>query len=207
MILVFLNCLFYKSIRNGYFRSPGGNTSYFDIVAGVLQGNTLPPCLFIICQYYALRTSIDLMKETVLSWQKKKQKIPRTKYYGRGLRRWHSIPNKFTHPNEAKYMCFNEIGDISKLKGGPLKLVDKFTYLGSCVSSNETDINTWLAWTAIERLSFLPTPQLGQDMTQGQFLSGVYQVWIQSFPSPRLVASPRLKNLVCPTIYPYVEGE
>ena len=23
-----------------------------------------------------------------------------------------------------------------------------------------------------------------------------------NFPSPRLVASPRLKNLVCPTIYP-----
>ena len=40
------------------------------------------------------------------------------------------------------------------------------------------------------------TPPLGQDMTQ------VYQVWIQSFPSPRLVALPRLKNLVCPTIYP-----
>ena len=45
-------------------------------------------------------------------------------------------------------------------------------------------------------------PPLGQDMTQGQFLSGVSQVWIQSFPSPRLVASPGLKNLVCPTIYP-----
>ena len=44
--------------------------------------------------------------------------------------------------------------------------------------------------------SYLPTPPLGQDMTQGQFLSGVWQVWIQSFPSPRLVASPRLKNLV-----------
>ena len=36
-----------------------------------------------------------------------------------------------------------------------------------------------------------PTPPLGQDMTQGQFLSGV---WIQSFPSPILVASPRLNN-------------
>ena len=46
-----------------------------------------------------------------------------------------------------------------------------------------------------------PTPPLGQDMIQGQFLSGVYQVWIQSFPSPRLVASPRLKNLVYPTTY------
>ena len=30
-------------------------------------------------------------------------------------------------------------------------------------------------------LSYLPIPPLGQDMTQGQFLSGVYQVWIQSF--------------------------
>ena len=35
---------------------------------------------------------------------------------------------------------------------------------------------------------YLPTPPLGQDMTQGQFLSGVLQVSIQSFPSPRLVA-------------------
>ena len=39
---------------------------------------------------------------------------------------------------------------------------------------------------------YLPNSPLGQDMTQGQFLSGVQQVWIQSFPSPRLVASPRL---------------
>ena len=28
---------------------------------------------------------------------------------------------------------------------------------------------------------YLPTPSLGQDMTQGQFLSGVYQVWIKNF--------------------------
>ena len=54
---------------------------------------------------------------------------------------------------------------------------------------------------------YLPTPPLGQDMTQGQFLSRVYQVWIQTFPFPRLVASTRLKNLVCPTIYPKLEGE
>ena len=39
-----------------------------------------------------------------------------------------------------------------------------------------------------------PTPLLEQDMTQGQFLSRVYQVWIESFPSPRLVASLRLKK-------------
>ena len=36
-------------------------------------------------------------------------------------------------------------------------------------------------------------------MTQGQFLSRVYQVWIQSFPSSRLVAISRLKISVYPS--------
>ena len=35
--------------------------------------------------------------------------------------------------------------DISALNSSSLKLVDKFTYLGSNVSSTETDINTWLS--------------------------------------------------------------
>ena len=38
-----------------------------------------------------------------------------------------------------------------------MKLVDKFTYLESSISSTEKDINTWLAkaWTAIDRLSVI----------------------------------------------------
>ena len=44
-------------------RSPDRNTDYFDIVAGVLQGDTLALNLFIICIDYVLRSSIDLMKE------------------------------------------------------------------------------------------------------------------------------------------------
>ena len=53
-----------------------------------------------------------------------------------------------------EYMCFNQTGDISILGGSSLKLVDKFTYLGSSVSSTEKDIDTWLTkvWTAIDRL-------------------------------------------------------
>ena len=54
-------------------------------------------------------------------------------------------------------MCFNQRGDIFTLKGGPLKLMDKFTYLGSSDSSTKNNINTWLAkaWTAINRLSVI----------------------------------------------------
>ena len=40
-----------------------GDTDYFDIVAGVLHGDTLAPYLFIICLDYGLRTTIDKIKE------------------------------------------------------------------------------------------------------------------------------------------------
>ena len=37
--------------------------------------------------------------------------------------------------HKTEYMCFNQTGDITTLDGSSLKLVDKFTYLGSSVSS------------------------------------------------------------------------
>ena len=43
--------------------SPDGNTDYFNIVTGVLQGDKLAPYPFIICLDYVLRTSIDIMKD------------------------------------------------------------------------------------------------------------------------------------------------
>ena len=57
--------------------------------------------------------------------------------------------------HKTEYMCFNQRGDISTLNGSSLKLVDKFTYLRSSVSSTDTDIDTRLAkaWTAFDRLS------------------------------------------------------
>ena len=38
--------------------------------------------------------------------------------------------------DKTEYMCFNKKGDISTLNNGFLKLENKFTYLGSSVSSN-----------------------------------------------------------------------
>ena len=63
--------------------------------------------------------------------------------------------------DKTKYMGFNQ--NIFTLKGGTLKLVDKFTYHKSRVPSTGNDINMRLAkvWTAIDRLSVI----LKSDLT------------------------------------------
>ena len=50
------------------------------------------------------------------------------------------------HVNADKtvYTCFNQRYDISTLNGSFLKLVDKFTFLGTSVSSTEKDVSTRL---------------------------------------------------------------
>ena len=55
-------------------RSPDGDTEYFDIIAGILQGDTLAPYLFIICLDYVLRTSIDKIKENGFELTKKRSR-------------------------------------------------------------------------------------------------------------------------------------
>ena len=54
--------------------SPDGDTDYFDIVAGVLQGDTLAPYPFIICLDYVLRTSINKIKENGFKLIKKRSR-------------------------------------------------------------------------------------------------------------------------------------
>ena len=65
--------ILYKNIKVKV-RSPDEDTDYFDIVAGVLQGDTLAPYWFIICLDYMLRMSLDLMKENGFMLAKKEAK-------------------------------------------------------------------------------------------------------------------------------------
>ena len=75
-------------------------------------------------------------------------------------------------------MCYNQTGDISTLKGTPLKLVDKFTYLGSSVESTKKDIETRLtkAWTAINRLSTIWKSDLTDKMKRSFFQAAVTSI-------------------------------
>ena len=59
-------------------RSPDGDTEYFDIVAGVLQGDMLAPYLFIICVDYILRTLIDKIRENGFELTKKRKEAEGT---------------------------------------------------------------------------------------------------------------------------------
>ena len=136
--------------------SPDGDTEYFDIVAGVLQGDTLAPYLFIICLDYVLRTSINKIKENSFELKKKRSRrypaktitdanyaaiLANTPNQAETL--LHSLEQAATgiglyvNAYKTEYMCFNQTGDISTLEGSSLKLLDKFTYLGSSVSSTE----------------------------------------------------------------------
>ena len=186
-------------------RSPDGDTDYFDIVAGVLQRDTLAPYLFTICLDNVLRTSIDKIKENGFNLTKeKKQKVPRKKKKKKknsdadydddivllanapaqaeallhSLERAAGGIGLHVNAHKMEYMCFNQTGDISTLNGSSLKLVDKFPYLGGSVSSTETDINTRLAkaWTAINRLSVIWKSDLTDKIKRSFFQAAVMSI-------------------------------
>ena len=181
-------------------RSPDGDTEYFDIVAGVLQGDTLAPYLFIICLDYVLRTSIDKIKENGFELTKKRsRRYPATTItdadYADDIAILANTPDQaetllhsleraaasigfYVNAHKTEYMCYNQMGDISTLEGTPLKLVDKFTYLGSSVESTEKDIETRLtkAWTAINRLLIIWKSDLTDKMKRSFFQAAVTSI-------------------------------
>ena len=80
--------------------------------------------------------------------------------------------------HKTEYMFFNQTGNISTLEGTSLKLVDKFTYLGSSVSSTEKDIDKWLTntWTAINKLSIIWKSDLTDKMKCSFFQAAVVSI-------------------------------
>ena len=161
-------------------RSPDGDTEYFNIVAGVLQGDRLAPYLFIICLDYVLRTPIDKIRENGSKLTKKRNRSFPAKTntdadYADDIAILVNTPNQTeilqhslegaaagiglsVNAHKTEYRCCNQIGNISTLDGTPLKLVDKFTCVGNSFSSTEKDIDTRLtkAWTAIDHMEIRP---------------------------------------------------
>ena len=118
-------------------------TDSFDIVASVLQGDTLVPYLFIICLDYMLRTSIGLIKDNSFKLTKRRnrrypaQTITDALYaddiVAQAKSQLHSLEQVVggiglhVNADKTEYMCFNQRGDIYTLSSGPRKLVNRFT--------------------------------------------------------------------------------
>ena len=82
--------------------------------------------------------------------------------------------------DKMKFMCFNQEEDISALNGGFLKLLDKFTYLGSSISSTERAIKMRIVkvWTAIDRLSIIWKSDLSDKIKHNFFQAAVVSILI-----------------------------
>ena len=196
--------------------SPDGDTEYFNIVAGVLQGDTLTPYLFIICLDYVLRTSINKIRENGFELTKRRSKRYPAKTitdadYADDLALLANTPNQaetllhsleratagiglHVNAHKTEYKCYNQTGNIATLDGASLKLVDKFTYLGSSVSSTEKDIDTPLtkAWMAIDRLSIIWKSDLTDKMKHSFFQAAV--VWILLYGCTTWTLTKRLEK-------------
>ena len=115
---------------------------------------------------YVLRTSIDKIRENGFELTKKRSRRYPAKTitdtdYTNDIAILANTPNQaetllhsleraaagiglHVNAHKTEYKCYNQTGNISTLDGTSLKLVDKFTYLGSSVSSTKKDIDTWL---------------------------------------------------------------
>ena len=155
--------------------------------------------LFIICLDYVLRTSIDNIRENGFELTKKRSRRYPAKTitdadYADDIALLANTPNQTEtllhsleraaagiglHVNAQKteFMCFNQKGNISTLDRTSLKLVDKFTYLGSSVSSTEKDDTRLMkAWTAIDRLSIIWKSNLTDKMKRSFFQAAVVSI-------------------------------
>ena len=125
-------------------RSPDGDTEYFDIVAGELQGDTLARYHFNICLEHRL---IKSEKNEFEITKKRSRRYPAKAItdadYADDITILANTPDQaetllhsleraaagiglHINADKTKYMYYNQTGDISTLDGTSLKLLDKF---------------------------------------------------------------------------------
>ena len=158
-------------------RSPDGDTEYFDINAGVIQGDTLAPLLFILTLDYVLRTSIDKNKDLSPNISKQRSrrypaiKITDADYaddlvifadssrYAKNLLNVLEESGKTVglkvNIKKTQHMNINSNKTVKSIDGEVLKNVDNFIYFGSEIESTDKEIKirTAKSWAALDKLS------------------------------------------------------
>ena len=150
--------------------TPDGETELFDIVAGVLQGDTLAPLLFITVLDYVLRISMDSNKTKGLLLKPRTSRrhpaehitdldfaddlaIP-SNNVADAESLLHALENAATHvglycnASKTEYTSSSSNPTIKTFSGNTIKHVQDFKYLGSYIANSEKDfqIRKALAW-------------------------------------------------------------
>ena len=157
--------------------SPDGETDSFEVKAGVLQGDTLAPFLFIVVLDYVLRISLDNIEEKGLLLKPRQSSRHPAQYLTdldfaddlglisqsindaeNLLQSLEQAANQVgLHCNESKteYLSTSpESSELKSLNGSSIKRVEDFKYLGSHINDSQKDFNIRkaLAWDACNKL-------------------------------------------------------
>ena len=157
--------------------TPDGETQPFDISAGVLQGDTLAPFLFIIVLDYALRTSLDnnntlglLIKERNGSRQPAQyltdldfaddlaitaESVSNAESLLQSLEEAASAVGLICNETKTEFITTSATPPPLKARSGRLiKRVEDFKYLGSFIMDSNKDFKArkGMAWAACNKL-------------------------------------------------------
>ena len=132
-----------------------GETAFFDIKAGVLQGDTLPPFLFIIVLDYVLRLSLDTINEKGLQIHPRRSQRHPAKYLTdldfaddialtsdlvenaesllQSLEKAASLVGLHCNESKTEFISTTPNCHLRSLAGAMITQVDDFKYLGSYI--------------------------------------------------------------------------
>ena len=184
--------------------SPDGDTEFFKIVAGILQGDTLAPYLFAIVIDWVMRNTINDCSEDVgFTIQRRRSRrqpaveetdlafaddialladeISQAQELLTNLEINAAKIGLYVNCSKTKVMLYNqaEIPDILKsMDGGDIAVVDDFKYLGGWLASSQQDIKVRkaLAWTACHKLNSIWKSNLKRSIRERLFVSTVESV-------------------------------
>ena len=157
--------------------TPDGETESFNITAGVLQGDTLAPFLFVVVLDYVLRMSLDNMNEKGLTTQPRRssrhpaqhltdldfaddlaliaESISDAESLLQSLEFAASQVGLYCNEGKTEFLTTSPSpSELKSLNNVNIKRVEDFKYLGSHIADSQKDfkIRKALAWDACNKL-------------------------------------------------------
>ena len=203
--------IMYKNTQ-AFVRSPDGDTEFFNIIARLLQGDTLAPYLFIIVLDYVLR-NLDQNKNLGFTLRKQlsrrypaemltdadfdnvlvilSDKIRNAEKLLKILETAVASVGLYMNTTKTKLIAVNTEGIITAQNGCDLKQVKDFNYLDSKVISSENDIQMRIgsAWSTLNKLTPIWRSNLDVSIKREFFKTTVESVLTYSLQAWTLTRS------------------